>query len=162
MTVNGDSDARGSDDEHPGKQEFPGQIGMDARDPEQLNARQRRDHGVDGEPADAQKEGQDGTRIGTAVAEDAPGEDDLRQAAFRSSVAEKAENHRPGQRANQHRQQPVPNAQPVIGRQQARGQEAGVIDERARPEKAQFRRTAVSLGVRNGVDAVRLDLEKGI
>ena len=135
---------------------------MDARAPEQLNARQRRDHGVDGEPADAQKEGQDGTRIGTAIAEDAPGEDDLRQPAFRSSVAEKAEDHRPGERADQHRQQPVPNPQPVIGRQQARGQEAGVVDESTRPEKAQFPRTAVALGVRNGVDAVRLDLEKCI
>ena len=162
MTVDGDYDARGGDGEHPGEQEFARHIGTDACDLQQLDTRQGRDHGVDGEPADPQKEREHRTRIGAAIAKDAPCEDDLRLTAFRSGVAEEAEDHRAGERADQHRKQPVPYAQPVIRRQQARGQQAGVVDERARPQKPQFRRTAVTLGVGNRVDAVRLDLEKGV
>src|SRR5207249_17808 len=158
----GDRYARGSDHEYPGEQEFARHIGTDARDLEELDTGQRGDHGVDGEPADPQKEREYRAGIGAAIAEDAPRENDLWLPAFRPGVAEKAEDHRAGERADQHRQQPVPNPQPVIGRQQARGQEAGVVDESARPEKAQFPRTAVALGIRNDVDAVRLDLEKGI
>ena len=162
MTVDGDRHARGSDHEYPGEQEFARHIGTDARDLEQLDTGQRGDHGVDGEPADPQKECEHRSRVGAAIAEDAPREDDLGLPAFRPSVAEKAEDHRTGEGADQHRQQPVPNPQPVIGRQQARGQEAGVVDESARPEKAQLGRASVAFGIRNGVDAVRLNLEKGI
>src|SRR6202048_685384 len=163
MSVDGGDDAaHGRNHEHPGEQELARDIGAYARDLKQLDTRERGDDGVDGEPSHAEKESQKGSRVRTPVAEDAPSEDDLRLATFRSRVAEKAQDHRAGQRTDEDREQAVPYAKPVIRRQQAGGEQAGVVDEGARPEKAQFSRVAVTLRIRNGVDPMRLDFEKRI
>src|SRR6202022_3726648 len=162
MSVDGNDDAHRGDHEHPGEQELGRHIGAYARDLQQLDAREGGGDGVDRKPSDAEEERERGTGKCATLAEDAPRKNDLRLAAFRSGVAEKAKDHRAGERSDEDRQQAVPNPEPVVGRQQARGQQAGVVDERSRPEKAQLSRTAVALRIRNGVDAVRLNLEKRI
>src|SRR5260370_24007516 len=162
MSVDGDDHAHGSNHQYPGEQELASDIGTKARDQHARDNRERSDHSVDRKPAHAQEEGEHRTRVGATVAEDAPSKDDLGQAALRSGVAEQAQNNGAGHRTDKDRKQAVPHPQPVVGRQQAGGQQTGVVDEGAGPEKAQFSRTAVPLGSRNGVDAVRLDLEKGV
>src|ERR1700737_5308155 len=84
------------------------------------------------------------------------------QPAARTCVAEQAEDDR-GRNGTVHsRGEPVPNPKAVVGREQAGGEEAGVVRECAGPKESQLARAAVPLGRRDRVDAVRLDLAKGV
>src|ERR1700737_1478040 len=84
------------------------------------------------------------------------------QPAARTCVAEQAEDDR-GRNGTVHsRGEPVPNPKAVVGREQAGGEEAGVVRECAGPKESQLARAAVPLGRRDRGDAVRLDLAKGV
>ena len=129
---------------------------------EELGARLGGDHTVDREPSDREEEGQGGADVGAAEAEDAAGVDDLGLPGARPGVGQKAEDgggrHGPDRGGGQ----AVPDAEAVIGGQQAGGEKAGVVDERARPEEGKLSRGSVPFSRRDRFDPVALDLSEGV
>ncbi len=124
---------------------------------DKLRACLGRDHAVDREPADREKEGEARAHVGTAEAEDPPCVDDLRLARPRTGVAEQPEDHRRGDGSEGGGEEAVPDPEPVIGGQEARGEEARVVDEGTGPQEGQLARHAVSLGRGDRIDAAALD-----
>ena len=57
MAVDGNRHADRRYAQHPGEEEFIGEVGADTGDLEQLNAGEGSDHRVDGEPSDPQEKG---------------------------------------------------------------------------------------------------------
>src|SRR2546430_646314 len=110
----------------------------------QLGAGLRRDHAVDREPADGEEERQSRSQVRAAYTEDPPREDDLRKARARTCVAEQAEDH--GRRSGPDGcgGKTVPDTQTVVSREQARREEARVVDEGAPPPKSKLARPALA------------------
>src|SRR5438132_6859093 len=158
MAVDRNCHADRRDAQHPGEEEFIGEVGADTGDLEQLNAGEGSDHRVDGKPSDPQEKGEKRTRVGSATAKDPLREDDLRLATARPCVAQQAEEDGAGDRPQKYRDQPVPNTETVVSGEQARGEQAGGVDERPGPYKAELAGSAVALSLRDGVDPARLDL----
>src|SRR5438132_10217741 len=107
MAVDGNRHADRRYAQHPGEEEFIGEVGADPGDLEQLNAGEGGDHRVDGEPSDPQEKCKKGTRVGSATPEDPLREDDLRLPAARTGVAEQAEKEGAGDRAQKYRDKAV-------------------------------------------------------
>ena len=156
MTEHRHGDADRGDQQHEGER-HPSTAAA-----EQLRSRLRRDHAVDCEPAHGEKKRKRGAEVGPVVAEDAAREHDLGLARARACVAEQAEDECRRDRAYGRRGEPVPDAEPVVGRQQAGSEKACVVDERTRPKKRELARGAVALSCRDRLDPVRLDPAEGI
>src|SRR4029077_16996960 len=103
-----------------------------------LRACLRSDHAVDGEPSDREEQRQTGAEGGPAKTKDPAREDDLRQSRTRSGVAEQAEDDRRRKSSNRGGQEPIPHAEAVVGCEQAGGEQARVVDDRAGPEERQL------------------------
>src|SRR4029077_2916368 len=134
MAVNSDHDAdrRDQKDEPEGDPSVAGA--------KKLRACLRSDHAVDGEPSDREEQRQTRSEVGPAKTKDAAREDDLRQPRTRSGVAEQAEDERRRDRAQGGRKEPIPDADAVVGREQAGGEKARVVDEGARPQERELSR----------------------
>src|SRR5207248_1101870 len=84
--------------------------------------------------------------------------DDLWLAAAGAGVAQQPEDQRGGDGAQRGRGQPVPDAEAVIGGEEAGREEARVVEEGAGPEEAQLARPSVAGTGRDGLDAAAFDL----
>ena len=162
MPVDRYHDRNAGHQDDPGQQRPRGRARRQAAELEELYACLSRDHAINREPADREEEGEGGAHVGPAPPEDAPGEHDLGEAGARTGVAQQPEDHRPGGGAKRDRGEAVPHAQAVVGREQAGREEAGVVDEGARPQERQLTRAAVALTRRDGIDAARLHLEERV
>ncbi len=156
MPVNGDHHADRRDDEN----EAERQPAIDP--PEQLRRGLGRDDAVDREPADGEEQREPRSEIGAAETKDPARENDLRQTRLWTGVAEQPEDdgrrHGPDGRGGE----AVPDAKAVVRGEEAGGEKAGVVDERAAPKKRQLARPAVTIAGWDRLDAVRLNLAEDI
>jgi hypothetical protein len=129
---------------------------------EQLRARLGGDHTVDCEPTDGKEEGQRRADVGTAQTEDAACVNDLREPSLGSCVAEEAKDDGGSYSPQCDRKKSVPDAKPVIGGEKGRREQAGVVDEGARPQEAELAGPAAPPGRWDRPNAIGFDLAKGI
>src|SRR5207245_3411374 len=100
--------------------------------------------------------------VGAAESKDPARENDLRQTRLSTGVAEQPEDDGRRHGPDGGGGEAVPDAKAVVRGEEAGGEKAGVVDERAAPKKRQLARPAVTIDGRDRLDAVRIKLDEGI